>query len=241
MPVHLTGRVADMDAIRDIATAHGLLVVEDTAQSVGSRYAGQMSGSFGDIGCFSTHPLKNLNACGDGGVLTTNSDSVAESVRHMRNHGLIDRDTVSHFSTVSRMDTVQAAILNYRLGRLDGIITKRRENAATYRRYLDPAFVYAPPCRQIEYNSFHTFVVQIDGRDRLKEFLAARGIGTAIHYPVPIHLQPASRDLGYKAGDFPVTERQSGRILTLPINQQIGEEEIRYVADAVNEYFHSAA
>jgi dTDP-4-amino-4,6-dideoxygalactose transaminase len=239
MPVHLTGRIADMAPITEIAERHGLFVVEDAAQSVGSRYDDRMSGGFGHVGCFSTHPLKNLNACGDGGFLTTGDPEVADTVRALRNHGLVTRDTVARFGQVSRMDSLQAAILSFRLGRLDDTIRRRRANAALYRERLDPGHVFIAEDRAREFNTFHTFVIQVDRRDELQAFLAARGVGTAIHYPVPIHLQPAAADLGYRTGDFPVAERQAQRILTLPINQTLGSEDICYVADRVNEFYGS--
>lgn len=239
MPVHLTGRIADMAPIMEIAERHGLAIVEDAAQSVGSRYDGRMSGSFGRIGCFSTHPLKNLNACGDGGFLTTDDPEIAETVRALRNHGLVTRETVARFGQVSRMDSLQAAILTFRLGRLDDTIGRRRANAALYRDCLDPAHVFVARDREREFNTYHTFVIQVDRRDELQAFLKARGVGTAIHYPVPIHLQPAAAGLGYRAGDFPVAERQAKRILTLPINQTLSADDVRYVADRVNAFVKS--
>ena len=234
MPVHLTGRIADMDPIMDLARKHGLFVIEDAAQAVGSTYREQPSGSFGDVGCFSTHPLKNLNAVGDGGFITTNRDDVAATVRLLRDHGLVDRDTVQQFGLVSRMDTLQAAVLEFRLGRLDEIIRRRRANAARYREKLDPRHVFMAPDRQIEFNTYHTFVIQTDRRDELQRHLAAQGIGTAIHYPIPIHLQPAASALGRKRGDFPVTEKQADRILTLPVNPALTAEQIDRVAEETN-------
>lgn len=239
MPVHLSGRIADMAPIMEIARRHGLWVVEDAAQSVGSRYDDRMSGSFGQVGCFSTHPLKNLNACGDGGFLTSDDEAIAEAVRALRNHGLVTRESVARFGQVSRMDSLQAAILSFRMGRLDETIRRRRANAALYRERLDPELVFMPEDREREFNTYHTFVIQVDRRDELQAFLKAHGVGTAIHYPVPIHLQPASAGLGTRAGDFPVTERQAGRILTLPINQTLSSDDIFYVADRVNEFFNS--
>lgn len=234
MPVHLTGRVADMDAIMTIAQRHKLMVIEDAAQAIGARYRGQLAGTFGTIGCFSAHPLKNLNAGGDGGFIVTNDDAIAETVRLLRNHGLADRNTVTRFGTVSRMDTLQAAILRYRLGRLDEIIARRRANAALYRELLDPTLVFLPPERQEEFIAYHTLVVQVDRRDALRAHLADRGIETAIHYPIPIHLQPAAAFLGHKRGDFPVCERQAERILTLPIHPALSPDDVRTVAAAVN-------
>jgi len=236
MPVHLTGRVADMNPIVKLARDRGIAVIEDAAQAIGSRYDGALAGSIGDVGCFSAHPLKNLNACGDAGYLATDRDDVADYVRLARNHGLMDRNTVTRFGTVSRMDSLQAAILEFRLGRLDDTIKRRRANAAVYRDHLDPDLVFSPPCRNMEFNTFHTFVVQVDHRDALREHLNGMGIGTAIHYPVPIHLQPAAAYLGHGEGDFLVTEEQAGRILTLPIHQGLEEAQIARVAAVVNAF-----
>jgi dTDP-4-amino-4,6-dideoxygalactose transaminase len=236
MPVHLTGRVADMGPIMEIARRHNLKVIEDAAQAIGSRYRDQFAGTFGDIGCFSAHPLKNLNAAGDGGFAATNNDDYAETIRLMRNHGLVDRNTVTRFGQVSRMDTLQAAILRYRLPRLESIIERRRANATQYGRLLDPTLVYTPPDRNHEFNTYHTYVVQVDHRDALQKHLGERGIGTAIHYPIPIHLQPAAGYLGHKAGDFPECERQAQRILTLPVRPNLTPDQISLVASTVNEF-----
>lgn len=237
MPVHLTGRVARMDEIMDIARRHGLRVVEDAAQSMGSRYQERHAGTFGDIGCFSAHPLKNLNAAGDAGFLLTGDAAVAERVRRLRNNGMIDRNTVAEWGTVSRLDTVQAAILKLRLERLPEVIAARRRNAALYRRLLDPAHVFMPAEAAAEFNTYHTCVVQLERRDELQKFLAERGIGSAIHYPIPIHRQPAAASLGWGAGSLPEAERQAGRILSLPVNQFLGEAEVAEVADTVNGFY----
>jgi dTDP-4-amino-4,6-dideoxygalactose transaminase len=236
MPVHLTGRIADMDPIVEIAERYGLKIVEDAAQAIASRYRDLPSGAFGDVGCFSGHPLKNLNACGDAGFLTAKDSKVAEAVRLMRNHGLVDRETASRFGAVSRLDTLQAIVLGYRLTRLPSIIERRRINAAHYTRLLDPKVVFVPPERQHEYNTYHTFVVQVDHRDELQASLKDAGIGTAIHYPIPIHLQPAAAGLGYGKGDFPVCERQAESILTLPIHPWLSEDDIAFISATVNDF-----
>lgn len=237
MPVHLTGRIADMAPLEEIAKRHGLLVIEDASQSFGSRYQDRLAGSFGDVGCFSAHPLKNFNAAGDSGFLTTDDGELAERVARMRNHGLVGKGLSEAFGHVSRMDTLQAAILRYKLEVLPGVIERRRGYAALYRECLDPAHVFMAPERDMEFNTYHTFVIQVDGRDELKAHLAERQIGSAIHYPVPIHLQPAAALLGCKAGDFPVAERQAERILSLPVYQTLEENHIRRVAAAVNGFF----
>jgi dTDP-4-amino-4,6-dideoxygalactose transaminase len=237
MPVHLTGRVCRMDRILEIAERHGLIVIEDAAQSIGSMFQGRKSGSFGHFGCFSAHPLKNLNAMGDAGFVTTNDSAAAARMRRLRTHGMADRETVEEWGFVSRMDVLQAAILDYRLDKLPDVIAKRRENAALYQRLLKHERVFVPPCRQDEFNTFHTFVIQVDRRDELQRHLRAIGIKTAIHYPVPIHLQPAAGSLGYRKGDFPATERQADRILTLPVNQYMSAKEVEAVAGEVLAFY----
>ena len=236
MPVHLTGRVCDMDPILKIADKYGLVIVEDAAQAIGSKYKGRSSGSFGHVSCFSTHPLKNLNACGDGGFITTDDEYVYSRGKVLCNHGLKDRNTVDEFGYVSRMDNLQAAILNYRLDKLDKIIKERRKNAQTYFDEIQAEEIYMPKEKKHEFNTYHTFVIQAEKRDALKVFLINRKIETVIHYPTPIHLQPAANDLGYKNGDFPVTENQSKNILTLPINQSLSRDEVQTIISSVNEF-----
>ncbi len=236
MPVHLTGRIANMDPILAIASKYDLKIVEDAAQSIGSKYRGQLSGSLGHVGCFSAHPLKNLNACGDAGFLTTDDDQVAESVRLMRNHGLADRNTVTSFGCVSRMDNLQAAILDFRLQKLDQIIQKRRKNAQVYTDLIDSRFVFVPEEKSYEFNTYHTFVIQTNCRNELQKFLNQHQVGSAIHYPIPIHLQPASASLGYKSGDFPEAERQAGKILSLPIHQYLDTVSIERISKLINQF-----
>ena len=237
MPVHLTGRIANMSAILKIADAHNIPVIEDAAQSFGSQYAGQPSGSFGKIGCFSAHPLKNLNACGDAGFITTDDENVAKRVRLYRSHGLADRNTVEKFGGVSRMDTLQAAILTYRLSRLAQMIERRRNNVDQYKSLLNLDQVFFPEEHEEEFNTYHTFVIQCEKRDALQRYLMAHGIETAIHYPIPIHLQPAASNFGYSKGDFPVTEAQSEQILTLPIHQYLEKNDIKYICEFINKFF----
>lgn len=239
LPVHLTGRVAAMDAVMKIAERHGLKVIEDAAQAVGSKFRGRMAGLWGHAGCFSAHPLKNLNAMGDGGIVVTDDETVAMRLRRLRNNGLVDRNTVAEWGTVSRLDTVQAAILLERLKLLDEVTAIRRANAARYMKALDRKFVFFPPELPEQFNTYHTFVVQVDRRDELQQFLSKHGIGTAIHYPIPIHLQPAAKALGYKLGDFPRTEEQAKRILTLPVHQLLKGDDIDYIAEKVNAFFHA--
>jgi dTDP-4-amino-4,6-dideoxygalactose transaminase len=237
MPVHLTGRIADMDAISEVAARHNLLIVEDAAQSFGARYRGKLAGTWGVIGCCSAHPLKNLNAAGDAGFVITNDKEIAERLRRLRSHGLINRDVSLEWGRNSRMDVLQASILMERLKRLDRINERRRRNADLYRRLIKSPEVVLPHCRQHEHNIFHTFVVQVERRDELKAFLHQNGIDSGIHYPIPIHLQEAAKSLGHKRGDFPVTERQADSILSLPIHPYLSTKEIEYVASMVDRFY----
>jgi dTDP-4-amino-4,6-dideoxygalactose transaminase len=236
MPVHLTGRVCDMDPIIEIAKKYDLKIIEDAAQSIGAEYKEKPSGSIGDIGCFSTHPLKNLNACGDGGFLTTNDEIIYHKSMSYRNHGMVDRNIVNQFGSVTRMDNLQASILNYRLDKLEAVTQKRRNNAKSYIDGINNQDLFIPEEKNSEYNVYHTFVIQTKHRDELKDYLSNHRVDTAIHYPVPIHLQPAAKKLGYKAGDFPVTEKQSKEILTLPVNQYLKKNELERIISIINQF-----
>lgn len=234
LPVHLAGRGADMTAILEIAKRRGLVVIEDAAQAVGALHQGRPAGSFGACACFSLHPLKNLNAAGDAGAITTDDPALAEKLRLLRNHGLKTRDEVVVFGWNSRLDALQAAILRVRLAQLEDVIERRRRNAERYRSRL-AAIVECPLDRPEERNVYHLFVIQCDRRDELRSSLAARGIETKVHYPVPIHLQPAARALEHRRGDFPVAERQAERQLSLPVHQFLTETQIDKVCDAIAE------
>jgi dTDP-4-amino-4,6-dideoxygalactose transaminase len=233
MPVHLWGGICDMEGLWAIAERHGLAIVEDAAQAMGTRYRNRRAGSLGTVGCFSAHPLKIFNALGDAGFVTTDSDEIASRVRLLRNHGLVDRDTVSEFGYVSRLDTLQAVVLRYRLGRLDEMIERRRSNAAFYRELLQGVLIRLPHEKPYEFHTFVNFVSQCDRRDELQEHLASKGVQTVVHYNTPIHLQPAAESLGCVRGQFPVTETLCATILALPANQTLSRDEIIYVTDEI--------
>lgn len=236
MPVHLGGRPCDMAAIGALARRHGLLLVEDAAQAFGTRFQGRMVGSFGGLGCFSTHPAKNLNGIGDGGFVATADAAIAARIRRLRSHGTAPGG-VMEFGFVSRLDNVQAAVLLMRLSRLPGVEARRRRNAARYLEALAGSPVFALPERPAEYITWSTFRIEAPDRDRLAAALARAGIGTAMHYPVPIHLQPAAAALGHAPGAFPEAERQAALTLSLPVHQGLGEAEVaRVVAEILRFY-----
>jgi dTDP-4-amino-4,6-dideoxygalactose transaminase len=236
MPVHLTGRICEMNEIINISKKYGIPIIEDAAQSIGSKYYNKFSGSFGELGCFSAHPLKNLNACGDSGFIATNNYQLYSKAKIMRNHGLVNRSIVKKFAFLSRMDALQAAILNYRIKNLNFIISKRRSNAKYYLENLDRKKYKLINEKKHQFNTYHTFVIQTKHRNNLIEFLKKKGVETTVHYPIPIHLQPAARFLGYHKGSFPVTEKQSKEILTLPIHQNLKNADLKKIVLYMNNF-----
>ncbi|MHB8147898.1 MAG: DegT/DnrJ/EryC1/StrS family aminotransferase [Vulcanimicrobiaceae bacterium] len=238
LPVHLTGRPARMERLMEIARDRNVRVIEDAAQAVGAALSDKKVGAFGDIGAFSLHPLKTLNACGDGGVITTNDPEHYERLIVLRNHGLKTRDDCVEFSGNSRLDTMQAAMLLVKLPHVGEWNAERRALAQQYRRELNGlAAVVLPSERPGEYAVYHTFVILAQRRDDLRRHLQESGIGTQVHYPVPIHMSHAARELGYRAGDFPVTEDQASRIVSLPIHHGLSSQDIEYVCDAIKAFY----
>ena len=240
IPVHLTGKPAPMKELLAVAKRHRVEVIEDAAQAVGAKLDGQPVGAIGRVGCFSLHPLKNLNACGDGGVIVTNDDAIAQRSKLLRSHGQPSRNDCLEFSMVSRLDSVQAAILRVKLRYLETVTAKRRANAEQYsRRLTGCSRLQCPAESPGEFCVYHTFIIQADKRDELGRHLESRGIGTAIHYPTPIHLMTVGRKMGHKPGDFPETERQAGRILSLPIYPELTSAQIDEVTKAILEFYQT--
>jgi len=236
IPVHLTGRPAKMDEINAIAQKHNLYVIEDAAQAVGAKYKGKSVGSLGDLGAFSLHPLKNLSAAGDGGVITTNDEKLYQWLLKARNHGLKSRDECEFWSLNSRLDEVQAALLNVKLRKLNEWTERRRQIADMYREGLSD-LVKVPQERSDEKPVYHTFIIETENRDDLQPYLAEKGIDTKVHYPIPIHLQEAAKNLGYKKGDFPESEKQVEGILSLPVYPELTDEQVNYVIANTREFF----
>lgn len=237
LPVHWGGRVCDMEKISDVAKRHNLSIIEDAAQGIGSVRDGKRPGAFGHLASFSAHPLKNLNALGDAGFLTTDDDEYADKIRIYRNHGLRSRDNVEFFGINSRMDSLHAKILSIRLRKLNQLIEQRRRNVQIYRDCLKLREIFIPPESSIERSSYVMFIVQAEARDELQKFLKTFGIETLVYYGTPLHLQRASQYLGYVKGDFPVAERQCEKVLALPHHQGLSAEQIEYVAEKINEFY----
>lgn len=236
VPVHLTGRPAEMDAISTIAEKAGIVVLEDAAQAIGAKYKGKKVGGLGIVGGFSLHPLKNLHVYGDGGILTTNSEDVYEEALILRNHGLKDRSTCLRWGMNSRLDNLQAAIGSRKLKLLDTLNDRFREIAHIYGQELDD-ILEVPKDQGNEYSVYHNFVVQTDDRDELMEYLLREhNIHTAIHYPKLIHTQPAAKSLGYAEGDFPNAERIVKRMISLPIFPELSKDEIFSVVSAIRQF-----
>ena len=239
IPVHLTGVSCDMDPIMEIARKYKIPVIEDAAQSVGAKYKGRPTGSIGDIACFSLHPLKNLNAVGDAGVMTTNNPELAIKINLLRQHGSLVRNDVQCWGLNSRLDGLQAVVLNHRFPFLQKFIDKRRAHAQIYRKILGQSseFIKLPQDKEDFYHTYHLFMIQAERRDELKKFLKENEISSAIHYPTPIHLQKPAIELGYKQGDLTETEAQSLKILSLPVHHMLEQEQIEYTAHKILEFY----
>jgi dTDP-4-amino-4,6-dideoxygalactose transaminase len=236
MPVHLYGQCADMDPILDIARRHDLLVIEDAAQAHGAEYKGRRAGSFGDLACFSFYPAKNLGAYGEGGAVVTTNDEYARTIRVLRDQGQSRRYHHTMLGYNYRLDGLQGAVLRVKLRHLDNWNAARRRHAGEYRGRLASATVGLLEEVQYSLPVYHIFPVFTARRNALQERLSANGIATGIHYPIPVHLQPAYRELGYSTGDLPVTEQAAKQTLSLPIYAELPGESLSAIADAVCQF-----
>lgn len=236
MPVHLTGKPAKMDRICAIAKKHNLIVIEDAAQAAGAVYKGKKVGNWGDFGCFSMHPLKNLNACGDAGMIVTKNKKWADKLRILRNIGLRDRDTCVEIAGNSRLDEMQAALLRVKLRYLEKITLQRRKHAEIYSNRL-ANFVITPEETTDGKDVFQTYIIQTNERDALKDYLAKQGIDAKIHYPKAIHHHVPFAKYAVKA-HLPVTNKIVKHILSLPVDQTLTSAQINYVADQVIRFYN---
>lgn len=236
--VHLTGRPAAMDEINAIARKNNLIVIEDAAQAVGAEYKGNRVGGLGHLACFSLHPLKNLAAAGDAGMITTNDKELYDWLLKARTHGMKSRDECQFWSLNSRLDTLHAAILNVKVKRLDEWTNRRREIAAKYINAL-AELVAVPQDQPHERGVYHTFIIQTKYRDELQSFLSENGIDTKVHYPIAIHQQEAAKDLPSANENYPETERQVKEILSLPVYPELEDEQVDYIIEKIIAFFHN--
>lgn len=236
MVVHLYGHVADMDKIVSLCKKYNLKLIEDCAQSHGATYKGKMTGTFGDVGCFSFYPSKNLGAFGDAGALVTNDPKIAEETRIYRNYGSEKRYYNKVVGANSRLDELQAGLLNVRLGHMDEITEERKRLCANYTSRLHNPSIYLPKERENTSTVWHQYVIRCDRREELIAYLNEKQIGTIIHYPIPPHLSEAYQYLGHKKGEFPITENYADTVLSIPLYNGMTEEEQQYVIDAINAF-----
>jgi|AntDeeMetageno50_2_1112565.scaffolds.fasta_scaffold06587_2 dTDP-4-amino-4,6-dideoxygalactose transaminase len=233
IPVHLYGQPADMAPLQELAAEHEFAIVEDASQAHGAKYRGEPVGSLGDIACFSLYPTKNLGAYGDAGIVVSDNAELADRVEMARQYGESERYEYEFVGVNSRLDELQAAVLNYKLTRLDELNARRQQVAEQYRKRLDS--VETPSVRSDSEHVYHLYVIQCSERDELQAYLLDNGVQTLIHYPTPIHKQPSYRAVG-RRGDLRVTERIANRILSLPMHPFCTQEEVENVATLIQEY-----
>ena len=239
IPVHWAGCSPDMVAIMRIADQRGIPVVEDACPAVGAKVNGKWAGTFGKVNAFSMHPLKPLNVWGDGGIIVTNDDSAAEFLRLYRNHGLRDRDHVDIWGVNERLQPFQAIVASRVLDTVDGLVERRIHNARRLDAGLKPLHphVRTPVRPSGNREAYQLYLCTAERRNELVAFLVSRGIEAKVHYPIPIHLQKAASELGYKRGDFPICERQADEVVTLPAHQHIDDRQIDYTIDIIRAFY----
>ena len=238
IPVHWSGRPCSMYKLMELSNSTGIPVIEDACHSILAEINGQKTGTFGLTGCFSFHPLKNLNVWGDGGIVTTNSEEINSKIRLLRNHGLSDRDTCEVFAYNSRLDTVQAVVAHHMLPKLSDLTNQRIQNA----KFLDAALELLPQIRipaRVEgiKEVFHIYSFHAENRDRLQKHLNSKGIDAKVHYPKPIHLQPAAQKYGHKIGDFPKSESAAHDTLSLPVHEFISESDLDFMVSEIKAFY----
>lgn len=240
IPVHLTGKVANIKQIMEIAKHYNLFVVEDACQCMYGKFEDKHTGTYGNAGAFSLHPLKALNVWGDGGVIVTNDDALNTKLRSIRNHGLINRDEIGMFGVNSRLDTLHAIIGNWLVDSLPEISDARTTMGNYFLECLKDIPQIRLPISHVERTHvFHLFIIFAERRDELYNFCSERGIEVKVHYPIPLYLQEGLKVLGYKAGDFPVTDAHARNMLSFPLHQYITREHIHYMVEVIKEFYAS--
>jgi dTDP-4-amino-4,6-dideoxygalactose transaminase len=236
IPVHLFGQPADMDPILEFARAHGLFVVEDAAQAHGAEYKGRKAGTMGDAGCFSFYPGKNLGAFGEAGAVVTNDPELRKQIQMLRDHGQSQKYYHALMGWNCRMDGIQAAVLSIKLRHLCEANSLRRKHASEYNQALAGIDgILTPFEAKYARHVYHVYAIRVQQRDAVRRHLQEKGVGCAVHYPVPIHLQDACRNLGYSKGAFPIAENLAEEFVSLPMFPELTEEQIEYVAQCVSE------
>lgn len=234
--VHLYGQTSNMEKIIEIAKKYNLYIVEDCAQSHGSLFNGKMTGTFGDIACFSFYPGKNLGCFGDGGAITTNNKGLYARMKTLRNYGSSKKYHNDEVGYNARLDELQAGLLRVKLSHLNELTTEREKIANKYLLEIKNPRIELPKIREGATSVWHLFIIKTDERDRFQKYLENNGIGTVIHYPIPPHLSKAYEYLGYKKGDFPITERYAETVLSLPLYNGMTDEEQNYIIEVINRY-----
>ena len=237
MPVHWTGKLCNMKKIIQIANKYKLHVIEDSAQGMGSYYKKKHAGTFGIISAFSAHPLKNLNALGDAGFVITDNAKLYNKIKLYRNHGIKSRDNIQIFGVNSRLDSLNAEILSYRLKKLKKIINKRIHNVELYRKLIKTNKVQLPIQDKEYLNSYVMMVSQCEERDKLQKYLSSQKIQSLVYYGKPLHLHPASKKLGYKKGDFNNAEKLTKKVLSFPHHQYLKKKEIEFISYHINKFY----
>ena len=240
VPVHWSGLICEMQEIKKIADKYNLLIIEDACHAINAERDNYKAGFFGDTACFSMHPLKNLNVWGDGGIVVTNSKEMFSKISLLRNHGLKNRDECEIFAYNSRLDTLQAIVGLHLFKKIDAITNKRIENA----KYFDEKLANIPEIKipfrlKSAKQVFHIYVIKVKKRDKLQSFLIDKNIDAKVHYPIPMHLQPAAKFLNYKEGDFPNAEYTCKNVLSLPVHEFISKSDCDYVINSIKEFYES--
>ena len=239
LPVYWGGAAPDMKTIMEIALKYNLAVVEDACMGIGGIHQGLPHGRFGQFSAFSMHPLKSLNVMGDGGMLVTDNKDLFEWVIQYRNHGMKDRDHITMWGVNMRLQPLQAIVANIELPKIPQIIEDRNRNA----RYLDNALIHlapkviTPERKSYDTETYSLYMVLCENRDKLLKYLQDKKVDAKIHYPIPLHLQEAALDLGYKVGSFPIAESQAKKIITLPVHQFLNQDQLEYMVDCIKDFY----
>jgi dTDP-4-amino-4,6-dideoxygalactose transaminase len=237
MPVHWTGRVCEMDKIVKIAKKYKLKIIEDAAQATGAYYKGKHAGTFGKISAFSTHPLKNLNALGDGGFIITNEKKLYDKIKLYRSHGLEGRDDAKIIGVNSRLDSINAEVLSFRLKKLTNIINRRRKNINYYKKYINTNKVKILNDNKNEKNAYVMFVTLAENRNKLQKYLKKFNIQSLLYYPTPLHLHKSMKFLGYKKGNLINAEKITSKVISFPHHQHLTEKQIKFVSEKINKFY----